>query len=278
MNKGILLLFFVFASAVVSAQKSTKADTLQYKTIANIPYRDAKAEKLDAYAVSNCNLDFYYPTNKKNFPILVWFHGGGLSGGEKELPAQLLQQGFAVVTVEYRKTPKVLCATIIDDAAKAVAWAFRNVPKYGGDTTQLFLSGHSAGGYLDLMVGMDKRYLAKYNIDANRIAGLLPLSPQVITHFAIREERKMERTQPLIDEYAPLYFVRKDLPPIVLITGDRELELLGRYEENAYFARMMKLCGHTQTSLFELDGFNHGSMMQPGLLLLVDQMKKLYRK
>ncbi|MCK7529150.1 MAG: hypothetical protein MZV64_72150 [Ignavibacteriales bacterium] len=31
-----------------------------------------------------------------------------------------------------------------------------------------------------------------------------------------------------------LYHVRKDAPPLILITGDRELELLGRYEENAY--------------------------------------------
>jgi hypothetical protein len=33
---------------------------------------------------------------------------------------------------------------------------------------------------------------------------------------------------------APLYHVRKDAPPLLLITGDRDLELLGRYQENAY--------------------------------------------
>ena len=41
------------------------------------------------------------------------------------------------------------------------------------------------------------------------------------------------RTQPLLDEMAPLYHVRDDAPPLLLITGDRELEMLGRYEENA---------------------------------------------
>jgi hypothetical protein len=35
-----------------------------------------------------------------------------------------------------------------------------------------------------------------------------------------------------------------DTPPLVLITGDGELEMLGRYEENAYRYRMMKVAGH----------------------------------
>ena len=42
---------------------------------------------------------------------------------------------------------------------------------------------------------------------------------------------------------------------LLLITGDRELELLGRYEENAYFMRMMKVAGHKETKLYELDGY-----------------------
>ena len=33
-------------------------------------------------------------------------------------------------------------------------------------------------------------------------------------------------------------------PPIVLYTGDSELEMLGRTEENAYMMRMLKVAGH----------------------------------
>jgi acetyl esterase/lipase len=255
-----------------------KLDTLQYKQEKEIPYRDAKLEKLDSYAIENCQLDIYYPTNKKEFATVVWFHGGSLTGGKKELPEKLMKQGFAVVSVEYRRNPVVKCPVYIEDAAAAVAWVFKNIGKYGGSPDLIFLSGHSAGGYLDLMVGMDKRWLQKHNIDANRIAGLLPLSPQTITHFKIRKERGIEDTQPIIDEYAPLFHVRKDLPPLVLITGDRELEMLGRYEENAYLMRMMKVVGHKQTTLFELDGFGHGPMMQPGLYLLIRQVNELINK
>ena len=280
MKKSSLILITLLSFSLPSfAQKKQLKDSIQYeyRTEKSIPYRDARAEKLDEYAIKNCQLDFYYPTNKKAFATVIWMHGGGLSGGKKEIPEKLINQGFAVIGIEYRRSPEVLCKLIIEDAAAAVAWSFRNISKYGGDTTQIFLSGHSAGGYLDLMISMDKRWLAAYNIDANRIAGILPLSPQTITHFKIRKEMGIPDTQPIIDAYAPLFHVRKDLPPLVLITGDRELEMLGRYEENAYLMRMMKLNGHKQTTLYELDGFGHSAMMQPGLYLLVDQLKKLMK-
>lgn len=280
MKKNTFILLLLVCSLIVSAQKKQPKDTTkyEYRTEKSIPYRDGKVEKLDEYAIKNCQLDFYYPVNKKAFATLVWIHGGSLKGGKKEIPEKLMNQGFAVVGIEYRRNPEVKCPVYIEDAAAAVAWTFRNVAKYGGDSTKIFLSGHSAGGYLDLMVGMDKKWLAKYNIDANRIAGLLPLSPQTITHFTIRKERGIRDTQPVVDEFAPLFHVRNDLSPLVLITGDRELEMLGRYEENAYLARMMKLNGHMHTQLFELQGFGHGPMMQPGLYLLIAQLNKLIGK
>ena len=281
MKKSSLILIILLSFTLsILAQKKQQKDSIhyEYRIEKSIPYRDAKKENLNDYAIKNCQLDFYYPINKKAFATVIWMHGGGLSGGKKEIPEKLMNQGFAVIGIEYRRSPEVLCKLIIEDAAAAVAWTFRNIAKYGGDTTQIFLSGHSAGGYLDLMVSMDKKWLAAYNIDANRIAGILPLSPQTITHFKIRKEMGIPDTQPIIDVYAPLFHVRKDLPPLVLITGDRELEMLGRYEENAYLMRMMKLNGHKQTTLYELDGFGHSAMMQPGLYLLVDQLKKLMKK
>jgi len=67
---------------------------------------------------------------------------------------------------------------------------------------------------------------------------------------------------------APIHHIRDDAPPLILITGDREMEMLGRYEENAYMYRMMKVIGHKQTMLYELDGFNHGEMANPAFYIL----------
>ena len=56
---------------------------------------------------------------------------------------------------------------------------------------------------------------------------------------------------------------------MLLITGDRDKELLGRYEETAYLWRMMQEVGHRHTELFELEGYNHGAMAEPAHPLLV---------
>ncbi len=245
------------------------AKAQEYITEKNINYYPDSINNKDEYTKSQCTLDFYYPKDLKNFPTIVWIHGGGMTHGEKQLPKSLMNKGYAIVGVEYRLSPKVNAPAYIEDAAAAVAWVYKNIEKYGGSTKLIFLSGHSAGGYLDLMVTLDKSYLAKYNIDANTIAACIPFSGEAITHYTVRKERGIKNTQPIIDKYAPLYFVRADAPPLILISGDREKELLGRYEETAYLWRMMKLVGHTRTTITELTGFDHGGMAKPAYPLLL---------
>jgi len=268
--KLIPLFFFLFSVLFLSAQPKSPAIT--YKTETNISYRSG--ENLDEYMNERCRLNIYYPENVDSFTTVVWFHGGGLTAGEKFIPERLKNRNLAIVAVNYRLSPKVKSPVFIDDTAAAVAWVFKNISKYGGDPKKIVVSGHSAGGYLASMIGLDKKYLAAYGIDANAIQKLIPFSGQMITHFVIRKERGIPDTQPLVDEFAPLFHVRADAPPLYLITGDRELELLGRYEENAYMARMMKLSGHQQTTLYELDGFDHGGMAEPAFDLLLKILKK----
>jgi acetyl esterase/lipase len=243
-------------------------DPSEYSQENDIFYIDQEVTPADEYMKEQCHLDIYYPKLKKGYPTIVWFHGGGLKAGQRSTPEALKKSAFAIVAVSYRLHPKVKCPAYIEDAAAAVAWVFKHIEKYGGNPDLIFVSGHSAGGYLTSMLGLDKRYLAKHNIDADNIAGLIPFSGHTITHFTIRAERNIPGTQPIIDEFAPLYHVRPDAPPLMLITGDRELEMLGRYEENAYLWRMMKVAGHEKTALYELEGFNHGGMATPAFNLL----------
>ena len=271
MKKLILLIGFLLITIASVAQK------LEYETKSNIAYYNASINKSDNYISERCVLDIYYPKNIKNFATIIWFHGGGLTSGSKEIPEALKNKGFAIIGVNYRLSPKVKAEKAIEDAATAIAWIFNNIQKYGGDTSLIFVSGHSAGAYLALMTGLDKKWLQKEGIDANKIAGLIPFSAQCITHFEIRKENGIPDTQPTIDAFAPLFYVRADAPPLLLITGDRELEMLGRYEENAYMARMMKLVGHKQTKLFELDGYGHG-MTEPAFPLLVNEVNRIIKE
>jgi len=268
MKKIVVSLFLLLNITSLLAQETT------YTTKSNIQYYDAATNASDAYINERCVLDLYYPTNIENYPTVVWFHGGGLTGGAKEIPEALKNKGIAVVGVNYRLNPKVKSPKYIEDAAAAVAWVFKNIEGYKGNPSLIFVSGHSAGGYLASMIGLDKSYLAKFNVDANAIAGLIPFSGHAITHFTIRKERGIPGTQPIVDSLAPLYHVRADAPPLLLITGDREMEMLGRYEENAYLMRMMKVAGHKNTTLYEMDGYGHG-MTEPAFPLLVKNVRSI---
>jgi acetyl esterase/lipase len=267
MIKNICLLFFVCITLFAKAQNSSN-----YEVIRNVPYYPQSIIDTNNYIKEQCLLDIYKPIGKTNTPVIVWFHGGGLTGGTKNIPKELLDYGYLIVSVEYRLSPKVKAPAYIEDAAASTAWVFKNIEKYNGNLKQIFLSGHSAGGYLDLMIGLENKWLAKYNINTSSLAGLIPLSPQVISHYTIRDENNISKYQPLIDTYAPLYHIKKETPPIVLITGDRERELLGRYEENAYFFRMMKVIENPRIKLFELQGFDHGEMVKPGIPLLMREI------
>ena len=256
---------------LVAQQPSAIAND-EYETIKGIAYRPDGATQ---YMRERCKLDLYYPRNQTGFATVVWFHGGGLKAGNRSLPKELQNQGLAVVPVSYRLHPRVNAPSYVEDAAAAVAWTFKNIERYGGSPNKIFVSGHSAGGYLTSMIGFDKSYLANHNLDADQIAGLIPFSGHTITHFTVRAERGIDGQQPIIDEMAPLYHVRKDCPPTLLITGDRELEMLGRYEENAYFWRMLQVVGHPDAKLFELEGYNHGQMAGPAFPLLVRFAKRI---
>ena len=144
------------------------AATGDYTYRRNIPYRAVPSG--DAYTDSVCRLDVAVPKGVTHAPVVVWFHGGGLTGGSRELPEPLLNGKLVVVGVEYRLSPKATIQEILDDAAAAVAWAMDSVEYYGGSKEKIYLSGHSAGGYLIDMVGLDKSLLAKYGKNPDTIA------------------------------------------------------------------------------------------------------------
>lgn len=265
MNRILLTFIFIFASLTVSFAQYNRVNDISYTTSSN------------AYAQQRCKLDVYYPTEIKDAPVVVWFHGGGLETGNKHIDSELLESGLVVIAVNYRLMPKAAIDDCIDDAAAAVAWAFNNCTRYNGSPRKIFVAGHSAGGYLTDMIGLEKKWLAKYGIDADSIAGLIPFSAQKITHFNVRKSLNMGPLEPSIDQYAPLAHLRKDCPPMVVISGDRNLELYGRYEEQAYFWRMMQLVGHQDITLYEMQGYDHGAMAHPAYHILKNTIKRLVK-
>ncbi len=264
MKKRLFTMLTFVLTTLLGAWAQTYSEQL------NIGY----TRKTDSYAQERLKLDVYYPEPKKaeGCPVVVWFHGGGLEAGNKEIPAQLKQKGWVVVGVNYRLLPQVTVDKTIDDAAEAVAWVFKNIARFGGNNKEIVVSGHSAGGYLAMMLCLNKEWLARYEVDADSVMLYAPFSGQAITHYNVRKMQGIGALQPTIDQYAPLYWVRKDCAPLLLICGDRELELYGRYDENQYLARMMKLAGHERTYLYEIGGHGHGAMVAPAFHILENHL------
>ena len=157
---------FLLAMATIANGQAAEADSYLTKTA--IPYRTSA----DSSVARMCVLDVYYPVGVKDFPTVVWFHGGGLTSGKREIPQRLTNQGIAVVAVDYRLSPHVKVVDCIDDAAAAAVDA-HNI-QYMAAAEQ-FVTVIQLG-YLTSMIGLDKKWLKKYEIDVDAIAGLIPYS------------------------------------------------------------------------------------------------------
>jgi acetyl esterase/lipase len=260
---GCLLSSSVTPAADVAAK-------LEYGTENNIAYYDAAAmARADQYQKDQGKLDVYYPKGAKGFATVVWFHGGGLTGGSRYFP-NLKDQGIALVAASYRLAPKVQPPAYIEDAAAAVAWTLKNIARYGGDPNKVFVAGHSAGAYLATMVAMDPKWLAAHELSNKSLAGVVAVSGQMTTHFTVKQQRGDTGPQlrPLIDEYAPLYHAANEFPPICMIVGGRDIEFKSRVEENELMAVTLRNLGHKNVEFYEMAGLDHGTV-EPGAMIVM---------
>jgi len=240
---------------------------MTYRQIKNISYYDksitanSELQTENAYRAERCKLDLYYPEGRQDFPTLIWFHGGGITEGEKYLPQGLLERNLAVVTPNYRLSGnRAQCPDYIEDAAAATAWTLKNISTYGGDPKKVFISGSSAGGYLSAMVGMDGTWLKKLGCCHRDLAGIISMTGQMTTHFQINCERNLSQTPIVIDALAPMSHISRDLPPILLLVGDRDLDIPARTEENLLLAAILRrIAGHPATEIVELQGYDHSN-------------------
>jgi acetyl esterase/lipase len=103
--------------------------------------------------------DVYGAAPGESRPVLVWIHGGGLIGGNREgvdkrLRDAMLAAGCVVVSIDYRLAPETKLPEIIADIEDAFRWVRSEGPKlFGADPARIGVAGGSAGGYLTLVSG-----------------------------------------------------------------------------------------------------------------------------
>jgi acetyl esterase/lipase len=138
----------------------------------DIPYLDDNLTKH--------KLDLYLPKGKKDFPVLVFYHGGAWHTGDRSqyplLGNRFAKAGIGVAIPSYRLMPQSPHPAQIEDAAAAFAWVHRNIAEHGGDVSKIYIAGHSAGGHLASLLALDPEWLKKYDISPGVIRGVATMS------------------------------------------------------------------------------------------------------
>lgn len=207
-------------------------------------------------------LNVYIPAGAESFPTLVFFYGGGFTAGKKEdiveTAEELAHAGIAVVTPNYRLYPEFPYPVALQDGAAAVDWTFRNITKYGGNG-HIYVGGHSAGSYLASMLMADRSFLDPYGINPDtEIAGWVLASGQPTTHFTYLKYDNMDPRKVVVDARSPLYHVRKEGAPLLIICTDNDLE--NRLMQTHLWVHTLQCYGYESPIRFEIPhNHDHGS-------------------
>ena len=189
-------------------------------------------------------LDIYLPDGDIR-AVLVYFHGGGLEHGSKGFGATqaMIDKGVAVVCPNYRLYPNAQYPEFIENAAEACAWVKANPQQFDGCET-IFIGGSSAGGYLSLMLYLDRSYLGKYGLSCKDFAGFIPDAGQPTTHYNVLRERGLKTNRVIIDEAAPIYHIDSydSEPPMLLFVAENDIP--NRFEQTILLRSTLKEFGY----------------------------------
>lgn len=142
-------------SAIKSPEKvdkavETSAAAAAQTTYLNLAYATrSPAEKLDIYLPS---------TGVGPYPVVLWIHGGGWSSGDKYLATgsaqfQVLAQGIALASINYRLSGQAIFPAQIHDVKAAVRWLRANATRYKLNGARMGAWGASAGAHLASLLG-----------------------------------------------------------------------------------------------------------------------------
>jgi len=214
----------------------------------DIPYAEGPRHRLDIYRpMSGVG---------EGRPLILFLHGGQWQmGGRDSLENQVIASGLAargavVLVPDYRLYPEALFPGFLQDAAAAVAWARRHASTLGADPDAVFVAGHSAGGYMALMLALDGRWLAPHGLSSRDLAGAIGIAGPYVgdfpRHWAVRP---VFAGQPDLAALVPESFVSRDAPPLLLLSGTLDL-VTGPDHLRTMARRVVEAGGEVETRLY----------------------------
>jgi acetyl esterase/lipase len=115
---------------------------------------------------TDLKLDIYLPPAHYvgTRPMVLFVHGGCFNSGSKSeegirAPAgELAEDGFVVLSVDYRLAQQAPYPAAMNDVRQALRWARQNAPAYRIDPSRIIAYGQSAGSTLAAMLGVQPAY------------------------------------------------------------------------------------------------------------------------
>jgi arylformamidase len=134
--------FVTYLERWVSLSRQTEKENGVIKDIA---YGKLPLEQLDIY-----------PSLQPRSKTLIFIHGGYWHKSDKTdyhfIAKAFRAYGITTVLINYPLAPAVSIDQISVSCRQAVYWLYRNISAYNGDSGQLYIAGHSAGGHLAAML------------------------------------------------------------------------------------------------------------------------------
>lgn len=230
--------------------------TFEVEVTKDVAYCDGK----DADPVRH-RLDLYLPKGHKDYPVLLFIHGGGWRSGDKskfdKLGETFARHGVGTVIAGYRLTPQVQHPAHVQDVARAFAWTHRHIGKHGGRPDQIFVSGHSAGGHLVALLATDESYLKAEKLSLQAIKGAIPISG-VYEITPGRWGGVFPREADGRREASPLHHVRENLPPFLILYGERDSQGFEQMAEDFCQALRKNKCA---AASLKVKDRTHGSIV-----------------
>lgn len=199
-------------------------------------------------------LDVYLRRSRPSgAPVLIHLHGGRFVRGRKNsqsLPLlyRLASQGWVCVSANYRLSPAARFPDHLVDVKKVIGWVREHGAEYGADTSAVFVSGSSAGGYLASMAALtpnDPRFQPGFEQVDTSVAAAVSLNGY---HGPV-EDRGAAMPS------SPLAHVRPDAPPFLIVHGD--LDTVVPVESARRFAARLRSVSSRPVVYAELPGGQH---------------------
>ncbi|MFZ6846136.1 alpha/beta hydrolase [Undibacterium sp. RuTC16W] len=212
---AFLILFGVIAACSPVRTINALTPGSAYVKTADLAYGADLRQKLDIYAPA------HVPSGS-SVPVVVFFYGGTWNSGQRAdylfVAEALTSRGILCVLADYRLYPQVRYPTFIQDGALAIAYVNKEIQRYGGDPSRLFVMGHSAGAYNAAMLALDPRWLAEVGMQPSIFRGLIGLAgPYDFIPITNVDARPVFFYPDTPRESQPVHHVSASAPPSLLI-------------------------------------------------------------